>query len=54
MKAKVTRAFPGKPDDEVLSRAIAVGEEILGDLALVAVREGWAEDIEPKAKKGKK
>ncbi|WP_353641327.1 hypothetical protein [Mesorhizobium sp. WSM2239] len=42
MKAKVTKSFPGRPDREILSRIIEVGEVIEGDLAAVAVREKWA------------
>lgn len=43
MRAKVTKEFTGRPDSEALPRTIAVGETITGDLAKVAVREGWAE-----------
>lgn len=46
MKAIVTLEFPGKPDDEVVSRPIAIGEVITGDLAAVAVAEKWAEPVE--------
>lgn len=42
MQANVTKEFPGRPDNEPLARAIKVGEIIGGDLAAVAVREGWA------------
>lgn len=45
MKARVTTEFPGRPDSEALSRTVEVGEIIEGDLAAVAVREGWAEEI---------
>lgn len=45
MKAMVKTAFPGRPDNEAVSRTIAVGEEIGGDLAAVAVKEGWAEEL---------
>jgi hypothetical protein len=45
MRAKVTKAFPGRPDHEAKTREIAVGEEIEGELAAVAVREQWAEEI---------
>lgn len=47
MFAKVTTEFPGKPDNEVLSRAIAVGETISGSLAAVAVANKWAEEVPP-------
>jgi hypothetical protein len=46
MKAIVTTAFPGVPDGESMTRRIEVGEQIVGDLASVAVREGWALKIE--------
>lgn len=57
MKAKVTKAFPGRPDDEQVSRLIKVDEEITGDLAEAAVANKWAEEIAEaktasKAKKG--
>lgn len=45
MKVIVKTAFPGRPDNEAVSRTIAVGEEIAGDLAAVAVKEGWAEEL---------
>lgn len=44
-KAKVTKAFPGRPDDETKVREIEPGEFISGELASVAVREGWAEEV---------
>jgi hypothetical protein len=45
MKAKVMKAFPGVPDGENQVRQINEGEVITGDLAAVAVREKWAEEI---------
>lgn len=45
MKAIVTVEFPGKPDHEVVSRTIAVGETITGDLAAVAVAQKWATEV---------
>lgn len=45
MKAKVTKAFDGRPDNEPLARTIGVGEEVEGDLAAVAVRDGNAKEI---------
>lgn len=45
MKAKVTTEFNGRPDGDALARAIKVGETITGNLAAVAVRERWAEEI---------
>jgi len=43
MKATVTKAFPGRPDHEVMTREIKVGEIIDGDLAHVAIENNWAE-----------
>ena len=37
MKVKVIKAFMGKPDNEMVSRLIAVGEIIEGELAEVAI-----------------
>lgn len=42
MKAKVTVAFPGLPDGELVVRNFNPGDEVTGDLAKVAVREKWA------------
>jgi hypothetical protein len=40
--ATVTAAFLGVPDGEVYPKAFEPGSEVTGDLAAVAVREGWA------------
>lgn len=45
MKAKVTKEFPGRPDDEPLARTIVEGEIIQGALADVAVDLGFAEAL---------
>lgn len=45
MKAKVTKEFPGRPDDEPLARTIVEGEVIFGDLARVAIEIGFAEEV---------
>jgi hypothetical protein len=50
MFAKVTVEFPGKPDNEVVSRLVKVGEVINGDLAVVAVGQGWAVEVPPNEK----
>lgn len=50
MFARVTTAFSGKPDGEVLARQVAAGEVISGDLAAVAVRAGWAKEVPPNSK----
>jgi hypothetical protein len=44
MRVKVTTAFPGRPDHEPLSRQIAVGEVVDGELAAVALQEKWGEE----------
>lgn len=49
--AKVIKEFSGAPDGEVYARLFAVGDEVHGDLAAVAIREGWATDEELKAAK---
>ncbi len=52
MVAIVTVPFIGAPDGEVYGREFAVGDEVHGELAAVAIREGWAEvPGQPKAKK---
>lgn len=47
MKAKVKKAFPGRPDNEIKTREIEVGETIAGELATAAVAEGWATEVKP-------
>lgn len=49
MKATVTKAFRGRPDHLPQGRLIEVGEIISGELAAVAVREGWADPSRPPA-----
>jgi hypothetical protein len=50
--AIVTVPFIGAPDGEVYGREFAVGDTVHGDLAAVAIRQGWAEvPGPPKAKK---
>lgn len=43
MKAVVKNAFQGREDNSATVRTIDVGETISGELAAVAVAEGWAE-----------
>lgn len=45
MEAKVVKEFRGRPDHMAKGRIIKVGEVIEGELAAVAVREKWAEEI---------
>ena len=44
MKAKVIKSFRGAPDGEVHPKQFKPGDTVEGDLACVAIREGWAED----------
>lgn len=44
--ATVLVEFDGVPDGLVYPRTFAIGERVEGDLAAVAVREGWAEPVE--------
>lgn len=46
-RAKVTCPFPGVRDGEFNPTTIQPGEVIEGDLAEVALREGWAAPLEP-------
>lgn len=54
MKAKVTQEFPGVEDGKHHPRVIEVGEEISGELAVVAVRNKWATEIKPSSGSAKK
>lgn len=45
MEANVKQAFPGRPDNASQVREIAVGEKITGDLARVAIEQGWADEV---------
>lgn len=51
MKAKVTKVFPGLIGGKV--RDIAIGEMIEGELAEVAVREKWADEVKEGEPAGK-
>lgn len=42
MQATVTVAFDGVPDGAIYPRRFEPGDAVEGDLARVAVREGWA------------
>jgi len=58
MKAIVTKAFPGRPDDQAHVCEFVPGDEVFGELAEVAVRNGWAkeqgeETVSPAKPKGK-
>jgi hypothetical protein len=50
MSVKVTTAFTGCRDGEVIPRRFEVGEELTGDLARVALKQRWAA---PDKKSGK-
>ena len=45
MQARVVQPFFGAPDGEVYAREFAEGDIVQGDLAAVAVREGWAKPV---------
>lgn len=42
--AKVIKQFDGVPDGQVQPRTFMPGDDVHGDLARVAVGEGWAEE----------
>jgi len=44
MKAKVTKEFNGRPDNEALTQPFKVGDIVEGDLARVAIDNKWAEE----------
>ncbi len=50
MKAKVTKAFPGRPDDGAHTKNFVVGDIVEGDLARVAVANKWAEPVRDASK----
>ena len=45
MKARVIKAFMGVPDGALHPQQFDVSELVEGDLARVAVAEGWAEAL---------
>lgn len=49
MQAKVTAPFDGARDGEMYPRHFNVGDVVDGNLAEVAVREKWAEELKPEA-----
>ena len=51
MKAIVKKPFAGKPDESAETRQFAVGDDVTGDLAEVAMREGWAEEVTAKKRR---
>lgn len=54
MSVTVTKAFPGCRDGEVIPRRFEVGEELTGDLARVALKQGWADDDEKSSRRAPK
>lgn len=50
MKAKAITAFDGARDGDLHPTRFCPGDLIEGQLALIAVREKWAEEITPVAK----
>ena len=45
LKAIVEKQFAGRRDHQGFTEQIPVGDEIEGDLALVAIAQGWAKEI---------
>jgi hypothetical protein len=54
MSVTVTKAFAGCRDGEVIPRRFEVGEELTGDLARVALKQGWAYDDEKSSRRAPK
>lgn len=52
--AKVVKAFRGAKDGEVYPTEFNEGDEITGEIARVAIEEGWAEPGEGEAPADKK
>lgn len=52
--AKVIKAFYGAKDGEVYPQEVPEGAEVSGELARVAIDEGWAEPGEGEAPAEKK
>lgn len=46
MKARVVKPFVGAPDGALYPRPFEVSELVEGDLARVAITEGWAEALD--------
>ena len=46
MKARVTKSFVGAPDGALYPRPFELSELVEGDLARVAMAEGWAEALD--------
>ena len=46
MRAVVVEPFPGLPDGESVVKNFKEGDLVVGDLAEVAVREGWAQEVD--------
>lgn len=44
-RARATKHFPGVPDGEIYPKHHVAGDIVVGDLAKVAIEEGWAERI---------
>jgi hypothetical protein len=47
MKARVVKPFEGVRDGDLYPRHFEVADVVQGDLARVAIAEGWAETLEP-------
>lgn len=53
MKALVAKAFDGALDGELYPRHFEPGRVVEGDLARVAIEQGWASICQPQANTGK-
>jgi hypothetical protein len=45
VEAKVTKPFKGTPDGKIYPEKFEPGDTVTGDLARVAVEEGWAKSV---------
>ena len=45
MEAVIKVPFKGVPDGKVYPKTFAIGDQITGNLARVAVEQGWAKEV---------
>ncbi len=55
IKAEVIKEFAGRPDKAAVAKVFSPGDMIEGDLAAVAVANGWAKQLaeQSKTKRGR-
>lgn len=53
MKARAITTFEGARDGDLYPTRFHPGDLIVGSLAAIAVREKWAEEIEPESAEGR-